>query len=338
MLLTIAQQAHGRHIAHSTRLVALALTAVGLTGCPSAGLPDTTVDLGPGADLTAKAATGNQVLDGVTVNGPIDLFVNINPGFRILNGLTLNGEIRMTGGDFPFDPFLSFAGPVKCIDGNATISVLSNPSRNSIGMFNGGFLRIGRNVTIRGAAGTFGFGIDTTLRNDGLIHSDLPGLIQIERVFDDRIPDWTNEGTLRTSGGGTLSTALSWTNKGTLHLGVDVTPFESFQDYTQSDRGVLVVEVAGTGVAGSGRLNVTGTAFLDGTLRLEFVDGFTPVAGQTFTVLEYGSHAGQFAMIEAPLLDAGLSLVPTYEPTQLVLTVAQPLGGEVAPPQHQCHP
>ena len=100
--------------------------------------------------------------------------------------------------------------------------------------------------------------------------------------------------------------------------------FESFQNYTQSSTGSLVVDVAGVQFGASGRLNVTGTAFLDGTLRLEFVDGFTPVAGQTFPVLEYGGHADQFATIEAPLLDPGLTLVPSYEPTQLVLTVAQP--------------
>ena len=230
----------------------------------------------------------------------------------------------MTGSESFNDPFLNFLSSVKFIEGDATISFLSDPSKNSIGMLNGGFLLIGRNVTIRGAAGTFSFGSFTTLVNDGLIHSDLPGLIQIERVFDDRIPDWINEGTLRTSGGGTLSTALSWTNKGTLHLGVDVTPFESFQNYTQSSTGSLVVDVAGVQFGAFGWLNVTGTAFLDGTLRLEFVDGFTPVAGQTFPVLEYGGHVDQFATIEASLLDPGLTLVPCYESTRLVLTVAQP--------------
>lgn len=156
-------------------------------------LKDTTVDLGPDAVLTATAALGNQVLDGVTVNGPIDLFVNTNTGFRILNGLTLNGEIRMTGRNLSFDPFLTFLGSGTFIDGNATISFLSDPSLNSIGFFNGDFLRIGPNVTIRGAAGAFGFGSFMTLVNDGLIHSDLPGLIRIGRVFNEIIPDWTND-------------------------------------------------------------------------------------------------------------------------------------------------
>ena len=84
---------------------------------------------------------------------------------------------------------------------------------------------------------------------------------------------------------------------------------------------MLVVEVAGAQIGGFGRVTVAGTASLAGTLRLEFVDGFTPVAGQTLTVLEYGSHVAAFTTIDAPLLDPELVIVPAYQDTFLLLTI-----------------
>ena len=54
------------------------------------------------------------------------------------------------------------------------------------------------------------------------------------------------------------------------------------------------------------------------------MDRFTLVTGQLFTVVEYGSRVGQFATIESSTLDPGLTLVPSYESTRLVLSVVQP--------------
>ena len=74
------------------------------------------------------------------------------------------------------------------------------------------------------------------------------------------------------------------------------------------------------------RLNVTGAAGLDGTLDLELVGGFTPVVGDRFTVMTFGSRSGTFPIVQGNILGGGLTLTPVYSATDLVLlTVA---GGE----------
>lgn len=57
-------------------------------------------------------------------------------------------------------------------------------------------------------------------------------------------------------------------------------------NYTQQDNGILEIEIGGSAVStGYDFVNVTGTAFLDGTLQLDLINGFVPTPGQAFTIL-----------------------------------------------------
>ena len=69
--------------------------------------------------------------------------------------------------------------------------------------------------------------------------------------------------------------------------------------YTQDSGAVLQVELAGaTPGTQFDRLAIAGAATLDGTLEVAFAGGFTPTAGNTFRVLDFGSRTGSFASVD----------------------------------------
>jgi hypothetical protein len=54
-------------------------------------------------------------------------------------------------------------------------------------------------------------------------------------------------------------------------------------------------------------LDVSLLASLNGVLNVSLVDGFSPMAGQSFNILDWGAVAGGFHTIFLPLLHDGLS-------------------------------
>jgi adhesin HecA-like repeat protein len=71
------------------------------------------------------------------------------------------------------------------------------------------------------------------------------------------------------------------------------------RDYTQQMNGVLEIEIGGL-TAGSqfDMLDVSGSAILDGTLQVSLIHGFTPQAGNSFDILDWGSRAGTFLALQ----------------------------------------
>ena len=60
--------------------------------------------------------------------------------------------------------------------------------------------------------------------------------------------------------------------------------------YTQSAGGTLEIEIGGTTLGSQyDRLTIAGSASLDGILDVSLINGFTPSAGQQFTILTAGS-------------------------------------------------
>ncbi len=82
------------------------------------------------------------------------------------------------------------------------------------------------------------------------------------------------------------------------------------------------VNIAGTASSQFGQISVSGTATLAGTLNVSFVNGFTPVAGQSFQIITFGSETGTFSQIIAEGLPLGLTLNPEYDPTDFTLTIS----------------
>src|SRR5262249_36899387 len=64
------------------------------------------------------------------------------------------------------------------------------------------------------------------------------------------------------------------------------------------------------------QVRVSGQANLSGTLDVEFINGFLPAPGNSFTVMTYTARSGTFAGLTTP---PGITLQAAYFPTHLVL-------------------
>jgi hypothetical protein len=103
-------------------------------------------------------------------------------------------------------------------------------------------------------------------------------------------------------------------------------------NYTQGPSDSLNIVIGGTtpGTQFS-QLDVTGAASLNGTVTVTPANGFVPVAGTQFTILNAASVTGQFATSSAPNLPAGLIWTVLYNPTSVVLLAAPPASITVTP-------
>ncbi len=125
-----------------------------------------------------------------------------------------------------------------------------------------------------------------------------------------------NSGTMSAGGGdiefGVAGGSATVQNSGTLRIGSGRTA-DVYGNYTQTASGTLDAEVAGT--TQFGKLSVTGTATLDGTLNLTCAGGYVPVEGDTFVqVVNYpAGHIGEFAEITAVNCPPSLVFTPDYD-------------------------
>jgi hypothetical protein len=96
-------------------------------------------------------------------------------------------------------------------------------------------------------------------------------------------------------------------NQGTLVLGASPGQI-TLPSYTQTETGILEIELGGTGPNDIDRLVVTGAASLAGTLNLSLINGFVPSGGETFDFLAVADGiTGAFDTVNLPSLPFGLS-------------------------------
>lgn len=96
-------------------------------------------------------------------------------------------------------------------------------------------------------------------------------------------------------------------------------------NYTQTS-GILSINLGGTTADTQySVLNITGTAALGGTLAVNLVGGFNPVAGDVFDIVDYASETGSFAKMTLPTI-TGDHWTVTYNSTDVVLTLVAGAG------------
>jgi len=123
----------------------------------------------------------------------------------------------------------------------------------------------------------------------------------------------TIHGGSKLEGTGTLQGSV--TNDGQVSPGVSGVAVLTLGEFTQSQTGSSLVELAGT-TSGSAhdQIAVTGAANLDGTLDVALADGFVPAAGDSFAILTCASRTGTFATVNLPSLPADRKWVTAYDP------------------------
>jgi hypothetical protein len=100
--------------------------------------------------------------------------------------------------------------------------------------------------------------------------------------------------------------------------------------FQQSGGGSFNIDLGGAGLDEFDRLELTGSATLDGTLRLRLFNAYVPTLGDTFNILSAaGGVAGSFATIVQPNeMPMGLVFDVLYSPTLVRLVLMPELLGD----------
>jgi len=266
------------------------------------GLLGDTLDLA--ADMTVNVNLGitNQGL--VTGDGQVGgTFANAVGGeLRASSGKSLRltgtgntnaGQIKLFGGELEFtEDLTNNAGAF--VSGNGTL------------IAGGGLVNQGT-MNFSGAANLVG---DVTNTGTGVIISSGGG----PTTFYD---DVVNNGEIRTSTNGftvffgDVSGGGSFTGTGTVNFEGDLSPGNSpatvsfAGDVVLGAEAVLSIELGGTTLGTFDQVLVTGDLVLDGLLDVSILPDFTPAAGQSFDILNWGTLDGEFFDVDLPTL-AGL--------------------------------
>jgi RHS repeat-associated protein len=205
----------------------LALTAATGSLTVSGTVVGGTVSEAGGAELISA----NGTLDGVTLNGPLDLTA-ANARVSVTEGLTLNGTATLG-----FNSAIFFSGGSQTLGGTGTVVFNNAQYQGLIANANNMTLTIGAGITIRGGnnqgnntsygsaigySNQFGGGNNAQIVNLGTITADTAGV----SIIVNPSGAFTNAGTLSAANGGTLylngygtSTGTLATANGTLSLG-----------------------------------------------------------------------------------------------------------------------
>jgi len=209
-------------------------------------------------------------------------------------GTILNGGTLDVQGASSFPAFLSNDGLITIQDGLLL-------SAGDTGQINNGVIRVfgGTFVVNQTPIGTFSNG--DTLKvyagaflevNGGTFHNQTAGVL---------------------AGGGTLDmSGTTFINDGTINPGASPGLMTVNGNVTFGPTSVLNMELGGL-VAGTqyDAIQISGNAALNGTLNLSLVNGFLPQPGNTFDLVTYGSHSGQFATLTGTAVGGNqLAFVP----------------------------
>lgn len=129
--------------------------------------------------------------------------------------------------------------------------------------------------------------------------------------------DFTIAGMIK--GNGTTDYGGNMTNTGIFSPGNNLGIFNS-NNYDNGSSGTLNIEIGGIH-AGTDYdvMAMSDNVTLDGTLNINFVNGFTPAVGNTFNILTYNARTGTFPTVNYPAM-SGLNFSISYTTNAVVLT------------------
>jgi filamentous hemagglutinin family protein len=288
-------------------------------------------DLVPDAskDVTIQTAAGEVLISGgaATAKSLISLQpIELSSGSLMLtNASTFSNSLTISGGSLSGAGIVSISGP------GGSLNWSGGTMANGGGTF---FLPAGRTGDLSGS-----LTLDRLFQNDGLLTLSGATIAGTGSLI--------NNGTLIATSGTHLNLSNISLNGGMLtgnllitanvsNQGGTVTPGASpgaltiNGNYVQGPGGTLVVELGGTtGGSQYDQLIVNGNATLGGTLNVTLVNGYVPVGGETFSVVQSsGVVSGTFASTNFPAIP---TFTTAYLPAGVQLLASIPvLPGAVA--------
>lgn len=250
------------------------------------------------------SVTGTGSMSGVTVNAPIT--VPGNSTLTVTGGMTLNGSMTLASTNSSQAATVNFSGS-QTLAGFGQVVFGSGSSNQTLQPLNGSLI-IGPGISIFAGAGTIGSAsLGTT--NHALVRAASSGQTlkidgtnwsnaadgHIEAIAGGNLnlsgTGWTNLGAVSIQGGGTLTTAGTWTNVGTMAMTSSICSFGgTFAFGVSPTRSGGTIDITGTLQnsfstfslpAGSGVWNLKGGSILGGTI--------TSGAGASIAVVSGGS-------------------------------------------------
>lgn len=217
-------------------------------------------------------------------------------GFAIMSlGYIGSGTLNQTGGT------LSMSASI----GRAHLNIAEYPGSSGFYDLTGGSATINGGVTIGG--------YNTTPGGSGKLDVGGSGVLNIS----DSLLVLNSTGSIATLSGGTINAGAidnqgTFTiNRGTLTVG----------DVTLNSTSIIAIGLGGLSRGAQyGAIPASGNVSLGGSLIVS-LNGFTPMAGNSFDILDWGSLAGTFSTVQLPSLSAGLMWNASQLYTAGILTV-----------------
>ncbi len=261
-----------------------------------------------GADLEVDGAETSLTVNGDLVNNGVVRLQSASTGTP--------PTLTVTGGTFVHNQYFDSQGPAG---GYLVVDSLHN-TYEMHAVSGGPF-------TIEGPA-IYSPGVFTLSDADMLVRPTtltLEGDLYIHNNKTFTVDGGTFDFSAAMFGSGTVNalTTSTFTSSGWIHPGdLDSNPFGvlNITGDMEMTGGTVNIHLEGT-TPGTDLdvFNVTGALALAGELYVN--QGITPVVGDTFTVMTFGSHVGEFTGYNGLGIDDALSLVPVYETNALKLAV-----------------
>ena len=305
----------------------------------SAVLHDTSINLSGGGQLVLY---GNTTLNNVPITGNSAGFVNfysdladpthlnnvsllggVNSGIATYANVIASGSLTNTGVLTDYGAKLALSGTVSLL-GSGTVSLVGGAQIDGVNATGDEFININNTITTTGngsIGGAYGGVGHIKITNRGLI---LVGKDNNLFLAPNSL-GVVNSGTISALAGGLLTINGSVRNDGLFSINSTGNAIGRLQvngDFLQSASGRISLQI---GTLSFQPIVVSGGVTLDGTFSLTLANNLTLQSGQTLDVLRFGTRTGSFASFTGLTLSNGLTLVPSYTATDLILT-AEPTG------------
>lgn len=241
------------------------------------------------ADLAVQATPGGTVTNNGTMAASVNgARLNVGNGSRVINN-----------------------GVIQVMATGATVALIGSANENNgrIEAINGGKVIVNNGLTNRNqlqvaANSTFDIQTGSLTQTDG--NTNVDGVLSLVGGQTLQLQGGTLTGSGRIVRSNTTGTLLVNNTGGVVSPGNSPGTLTIGGNYTQGAGGTLLIEIGGIGASQYDVLNITGMAALNGTLALDFVNGFIPEPGQTFQFLSAaGGITGGFSMFSS--LTPGIS-------------------------------
>lgn len=291
-------------------------------------------------DLRGNGTVRNRVInnDEIRAGGGTLTLENTE---NDLDGLSETGKLHADTGDLILNDNATFPfnGTVRADSGHEVFAdgfELSMEASSSL-VFFGGTFRGTASTNFKGSIqvnpGTASIKLPGTAALADTCTADIAGTLVLDTGAATIAAGatFTGGGTLRTGAGCTLTLQdgaevdVLLENNGVLILGASPGQVD-MGDFQQNTSGTLRIDIEGTGLDAYDRITLTGTCSLAGTLEVALGGGFSPVLGDTFSIITApGGVINTFDTEDFLAADPGIGLdwEVKYNPTNLQLEVVE---------------